>query len=99
MRYSKPIERDAERLLVDGVKSRGGRAFKLKFIGIDGAPDRLLLLPKGRMFLVELKDVGGMLEQSQKVLFPIIEKLGLKVHVLYGEAEVAAFLQEMDRGI
>lgn len=100
MRYSKPVESDAEKLLVSAVRSRGGRAFKLKFIGLDGAPDRLVMMPGKRMWLVELKDDDGKLETSQQVLFPIIEKMGFKVHVLYGEAQVAAFIEkEIDRAV
>lgn len=87
------LEATAETLLVEGIKARRGLCLKLKFIGIAGAPDRLVLLPSARFYFVELKRAkGGSLEASQKVLFPILERLGFTVQVLYGEEDVAHFL-------
>lgn len=94
MRYSNVIEADAENLLLQSVKRLRGLCFKLKFLGMAGAPDRLVLLPGGRFYFVELKrEKGGKLEASQEVLFPLIEKLGFKVHILRGEAEVKIFVE------
>lgn len=95
-RYSNVVEADAEKLLLKGIKARGGRAFKLKFLGCAGAPDRLVLLPGGRFFFVELKKAkGGKLEASQENLFPILNALGFTVHILRGELEVQAFLDTL----
>ena len=94
-RYSKVIEADAEKLLVEGIKSLGGLCFKLKFLGIMGAPDRLVLLPGRRFYFVELKKLGGKLEPSQVNLFPKIEKLGFKVELLVGNDAVEAFINSL----
>ena len=94
VRYSKVIEADAENILVDSVRKLKGLCFKLKFIGAMGAPDRLVLMPGGRFFFVELKQNTGELEPSQAVLFPRIEKRGFKVHVLYGVEQVKEFVEK-----
>jgi hypothetical protein len=96
VRYSTIKEYDAEKTLIEGIKKLGGKAFKLKFLGLAGAPDRLVLLPKGRLYFVELKREGGKLESSQSVLFPLIEKLGFKVHILVGELAVKLFLKDLE---
>ena len=39
-------ESDIERYLVRKVKASGGEVRKVKWVGRDGAPDRLVMLPK-----------------------------------------------------
>ena len=66
----------------------------MHFIGTMGAPDRLVLMPGGRFYFVELKQTTGKLEASQAILFPRIEKRGFKVHVLYGVEGVQEFINQ-----
>ena len=51
-------EKQIEQKLVKRVKGLGGIALKLNPIGMDGIPDRLILLPKGIAFFVETKAPG-----------------------------------------
>lgn len=51
-------EAEIEKKLVSEVKKRGGLAPKLVSPGYDGMPDRLVLLPDGKMAFVELKAPG-----------------------------------------
>ena len=88
-------EINTERLLVGGITAMGGRCLKLKFPGVAGAPDRLVLLPGGRMYFVELKSARGQLEPSQEVLFPKLHALGFPVRVLYGHDDARNFLAEL----
>lgn len=96
-RYSKVIEKDAETNLVQSVRQLKGMCIKLKFIGLLGAPDRLVLLPGGRFYFVELKQPTGKLETSQEVLFPKLARLGFKVHELYGEPDVLSFINSITK--
>ena len=48
-------ERVIEQHLVRRVKELGGEVRKVGWIGRSGAPDRLVLLPGGKTFWVELK--------------------------------------------
>ena len=47
------LERDVEAYLVKRVEELGGEVRKVKWIGRRGAPDRLVMLPDGRMFAVD----------------------------------------------
>jgi len=96
VRYSNVVEADAETLLVSSIKRLRGRAFKLKFIGLSGAPDRLVLMPGGRFYFVELKGPNGRLEDTQEILFPRLEELGFKVWILKGVQEVQRFIQHLE---
>ena len=51
-------EKAIEMRLAAAVRSYGGVAVKLAATGISGMPDRLLLLPGGRMAFVETKAPG-----------------------------------------
>ena len=51
-------EKDIEHGLVKAVKAVHGLCIKFTSSGYDGVPDRLVLLPKGRMAFVELKAPG-----------------------------------------
>ena len=48
-------EKTVENKLVKAVKALGGLAPKFISPGFDGVPDRLVLLPKGRIAFIELK--------------------------------------------
>ena len=51
-------EKTLEALLVQTVKSIGGLAPKFISAGFDGMPDRIVLLPHGKMAFVEVKAHG-----------------------------------------
>ncbi|RTE49624.1 VRR-NUC domain-containing protein [Actinobaculum sp. 352] len=51
-------ERDLESQLVTAVKNAGGIAPKWTSPGLDGVPDRIILLPGGLIAFVELKAPG-----------------------------------------
>ena len=48
-------EKYIEQKLVSEVKKRGGICLKLASTGLDGIPDRLVLMAKSRVAFVELK--------------------------------------------
>ena len=51
-------ERSIEQRLVAETKKRGGLALKFVSPGMDGVPDRIVLMPGGKMAFVELKAPG-----------------------------------------
>jgi tRNA U54 and U55 pseudouridine synthase Pus10 len=59
-------ESKIERTLVKRVRAAGGEIRKLAWIGRRGAPDRLVMLPGRRPFLVELKAPKGRLSKIQE---------------------------------
>ena len=52
-------EKMIEQKLVTTVKRMGGIAPKFISPGFDGMPDRIVLLPPGKIGFVEVKAVGG----------------------------------------
>ena len=73
------------------VKLGGGLSFKLAPT-VKGLPDRLVVLPHGQVFLVELKAVGGRLSPAQRVLHRRLAQRGVEVKVLTGPGEVRAWV-------
>ena len=59
-------EKEVEQKLVKAVKLEGGFCIKFTSPGFDGVPDRLVLLPKGRMAFIELKAPGKKPRALQK---------------------------------
>ena len=59
-------EKEVEQKLVKAVKLAGGFCIKFTSPGFDGVPDRLVLLPKGRIAFIELKAPGKKPRALQK---------------------------------
>lgn len=86
-------ESQIERRLVQGVKAMGGKAYKFTSPGNVGVPDRLVVMPGGGVFFVELKSERGRLSPNQAHQISQLEKLGHTVSVLYGKEDVDKFLR------
>ena len=52
------LEKEPEKKFTEAVKKCGGIAFKFVSPGNAGVPDRLVILPGGRIGFVELKQEG-----------------------------------------
>lgn len=74
-------ETTVEKRLSDLVRKAGGRSLKVMPV-IAGTPDRLVMLPMGRMYWVETKAPGGRLRPSQRVWHERAAAMGIKVAVL-----------------
>lgn len=92
-------ESAVERRLVQGVKKAGGLALKFVSPGHAGVPDRLVLLPKGRVIFVELKTTTGSLSPLQIDTHNRLRALGCDVRTLYGSDYVTAFLEEISHEV
>lgn len=51
-------EKEVEAALVKAAKKRNGLALKFVSHGLSGVPDRLVLMPNGKMGFIELKASG-----------------------------------------
>lgn len=92
-------ESEIEKILVDGIRKLGGRAFKWVSPGNDGVPDRIVVLPEYPAIFVEMKTVTGKLTSLQRVQIKRLQKMGQDVRVLYGEKETQTFLEECRRKV
>jgi len=83
-----------EARLVKLIREQGGLCFKFVSPGNPGVPDRLILLPDGRVVFVELKTEVGKLSSLQKWQRSEMEKRGADVRVLKGLDQVKAFVEK-----
>lgn len=79
MEMRKMRESTIERKLYNEVKSHGGMALKFVSPTLDGVPDRIVLLPKGKMAFIELKAPGKPLRPLQARRKRQLEALGFLV--------------------
>ena len=78
----KESEKDLERKLCAEIKKLGGWAVKLLPGQITGLPDRLCLLPGGRVIFVEMKSTGKKPAKIQLIVHDRLQALGFAVHVV-----------------
>ena len=88
-------EQEIERALVAAVRSRGGQAWKFTSPGTAGVPDRILLMPGGRLGFVELKAPGSKPRELQLMRFRQMERLGFRVYVIDGKEQIGGVLDEI----
>lgn len=83
-----------QRLVREVIKIKG---MALKFIspGMAGVPDRLILLPGGKIFFVELKAPGKKLRPLQLKRKRQLEALGFKVYAIDSYNKIELFLNEV----
>lgn len=88
-------EQLVESYFVQRVNTTGGTTRKVKWLGHDGAPDRLAGWPNGRHGVVELKRPRGLAEPHQLREHSKLRAIGLRVDILENKAEVDAYIAEM----
>ena len=88
-------EKNIEQKLVKAVKSAGGIAPKLTCPGFDGMPDRLVLMPEGRIGFVEVKAPGKEPRPLQVRRHEMLRNLGFKVYVLDTPEQIGGILHEI----
>lgn len=74
------LEKTVEKELCKRVKKDlGGKAFKFVSPGQNGVPDRIVLLPVGRIYFVETKAPDKKLRKLQEYVCGVIKQLGFPV--------------------
>lgn len=64
------------------LKREGGWSIKLSAMHLIGIPDRLCLLPGGKMFFVEMKTTGEKPTKIQRHVHRRLREMGFDVEVL-----------------
>ena len=85
-------EKQIEQKLVQTVKAQGGICPKLVSPGFDGMPDRMALLPGGRIGFVEVKAPGKEPRKLQMHRHEQLRLLGQKVYVLDHPGQIGGIL-------
>lgn len=85
-------EKLLEKKLREQVKKLGGLALKIYSAWFTGLPDRLILMPGGKLWFVELKSEGKKPTPRQTVVIGILLKLGFTVFVIDTQILLDEFL-------
>ena len=91
-------EKQLEQKLVKAVKSRDGICPKLVSPGMDGMPDRMVLLPEAKIGFVEVKAPGQKPRPLQVRRHEQLKALGFTVSVLDDPEQIPAVIEEVQNG-
>ncbi len=75
-------EKLLERKLRQNIDRLGGWSIKLLSLHITGLPDRICLLPGGRVIFVEVKTTGEKPTKIQRFVHKRLRKLGFQVEII-----------------
>ena len=88
-------ESGIEKRLIKEVKKIGGKALKFTSPGIAGVPDRIVLLPHGKIIFVELKAPGEKLKPLQEFRAKELRILGFDVRCIDSVEGIMEFIEEV----
>ena len=88
-------EREIEHELIRRIKAVGGLAPKWVSPGLDGVPDRIVLMPGGRIAFAELKAPGKKPRPLQVKRKRQLESLGFRVYVIDSPDVISGILNEI----
>ncbi len=88
------LEAALEGYFVKKVRLAGGKASKVAPVE-KGMPDRLVLMPGGKIYLVELKTDTGRVSPAQALWHERAAALGTQVLVLSGIAGIDAWIRQL----
>ena len=88
-------EKEIEKKFSSAVKDLGGLAMKFVSPGFSGVPDRVVLLPGGRIAFVELKAPGKKMRPLQVKRKRQLEVLGFSVYCIDNTEMIGGVLDEI----
>ena len=88
-------EKTVEAKLVQAVSRSGGIAPKFVSPGFDGVPDRLILLPDGKLAFAEIKAPGRRMRPLQVRRKRQLEALGFSVYCIDRPDQIGGILNEI----
>ena len=88
-------EKEIEKKLIQAVKQAGGICPKLVSPGFDGMPDRMVLLPNGKIGFVEVKATGEKPRPLQFSRHRLLRRLGFLGYVLDDAEQIGGMLDEI----
>lgn len=90
-------EKTIEEYLTWAVERVGGVTFKFRSPSQRGVADRIVCLPNGDTWFIELKADGGRLSPLQKVFASVMAQTKQKYKVLWSTEQVDAFITSVSR--
>lgn len=91
-------EKQIEQRFTEEIRNAGGMALKFVSPGMNGMPDRLVLMPEGRMAFVEMKAPGQKPRKLQLRRHRQLQVLGFPVYVLDSLDNIPALVEKIRGG-
>lgn len=88
-------EANVEKYLIRYVKDKGGLCLKFISASMRGLPDRIVILPQGKIFFVELKAKGKKPRPEQTRVHKLFSSLGVKVYTADSKGKVRSVVDEV----
>lgn len=88
------LEKDIERHLVNRVKELGGIAYKFNSLSARGVSDRIVCLPSGATWFVELKQPKGKLSALLELFANDMRRLNQNYACLWSKEMVDEWLKD-----
>ena len=92
-------EKQIEQKLIKAVKRSCWICPKLVSPGMDGMPDRMILLPHGRIAFAEVKAPGKKPRPLQMLRHRQLSSLGFTVYLLDDPEQIPAIIEEVGDGL
>lgn len=92
------LEKSVEQKFTKTVKDKGGLALKFVSPNFNGVPDRLVLLPFGKMAFVELKAPKKKMRTLQIKRKRQLESLGFSVYCVDDVGMIGDVIDEIEKG-
>jgi hypothetical protein len=87
-------EKIIEKYLVQRVKDLGGRAYKFTSPAHRGVADRVVCLPNGQTWFIELKAPNGRLSELQKIFASDMALMNQKYACLWSKEQIDGWIIE-----
>ena len=88
-------EKQIEQHLRKAVKEQGGLCLKFVSPGYDGVPDRIILMPNGKIAFAELKAPGKKMRPLQEARKRQLERLGFSVFLVDNTDGIGGLIDEI----
>ena len=88
-------EKYIEQAFRKAVRAAGGIALKFVSRGFSRVPDRLVLMPHGKIAFVEVKAPGEKPRALQLSRHKLLRRLGFKVYVLDDISQIGGMIDEI----
>jgi Holliday junction resolvase-like predicted endonuclease len=89
------LESDIESYLVKTVRSMGGEAYKFNSLSHRGVSDRIVCLPDGATWFIEVKTDRGKLSALQKIFAQDMKRMNQRYACLWNKEQVDRWAYEI----